>query len=98
MNLGYVMSDLQHLVPEPPIRDRIAIVNPADADRAALFGVSGFAIWASVSDMVRANIRDLGRRCGAAKDVTGAVRKPCTLSIAFDVRKTIEETAHGLRI
>lgn len=92
------MSDLQHLLPEPPIRDRIAIAHPTDADRAALFDSSGFAIWASVSDEVNANIRDLRLRCGAANDVTCAVRKPCTLSIAFDVKKTIEETAHGLWI
>ncbi len=52
------LGDLQHLVLEPLIRDRIAIAHPADADRAALFDISGFAIWASVSEAVDANIRE----------------------------------------
>lgn len=52
------LGDLQHLVLEPLIRDRIAIAHPADADRAALLDISGFAIWASVSDEVDASIRE----------------------------------------
>lgn len=92
------MSDLQHLVLEPLIRDRMALAHPVDANRAALFDSSSLAIWASVSEGVDAKIRDLGRRCGAANDLTCAVRKPCTLSFAFYVKKTIEETAHGLWI
>lgn len=52
------LGDLQHLVLEPLIRDRIAIAHPADADRAALFDISGFAIWASVSDEVDVKIRE----------------------------------------
>lgn len=52
------LGDLQHLVLEPLIRDRIAIAHPADADPHALMDISGFAIWASVSDEVDAKIRE----------------------------------------
>ena len=52
------MADLQPLVLEPLIRDRIAIAHPKGADRAALVDIAGFAIWASVSDEVDAKIRE----------------------------------------
>ncbi len=51
------LGDLQHLVLEPLIRDRIAIAYPGDKDRSALSDVVGFAIWASVSEDVDAEIR-----------------------------------------
>lgn len=51
------LGDLQHLVLEPLIRDRIAIAYPGDKDRNALSDVVGFAIWASVSEEVDAEIR-----------------------------------------
>ena len=51
------LGDLQHLVLEPLIRDRIAIAYPGDKERGALGDVVGFAIWASVSEEVDADIR-----------------------------------------
>ena len=51
------LGDLQHLVLEPLIRDRIAIAYQRDKDRNALSDVVGFAIWASVSEDVNAEIR-----------------------------------------
>lgn len=52
------LGDLQHLVLEPLMRDRIAIAQPAEADRNAFMDISSFAIWASVSDEVDTNIRE----------------------------------------
>ncbi|MEL6125555.1 MAG: toxin-activating lysine-acyltransferase [Pseudomonadota bacterium] len=52
------LSDLQHLVLEPLIRDRIAIAYPATKERGPLTDISGLAIWASVSDEVDAKIRE----------------------------------------
>lgn len=60
------LGDLQHLLLEPLIRDRIAIAYPADSgdgsegskDRDPLSDVTGMAIWASVSEEVDAKIRD----------------------------------------
>ena len=52
------MADLQPLVLEPLIRDRIAIAHPKGTDRTALTGIAGFAIWASVSQEVDAKIRE----------------------------------------
>jgi hemolysin-activating ACP:hemolysin acyltransferase len=51
------LGDLQHLVLEPLIRDRIAIAYPGETERSALSEVVGFAIWASVSEEVDADIR-----------------------------------------
>lgn len=51
------LGDLQHLVLEPLIRDRIAIAYPGDTERSALSDVVGLAIWASVSEEVDAEIR-----------------------------------------
>ena len=51
------LGDLQHLVLEPLIRDRIAIAYPGDTERSALSDVVGLAIWASVSEEVDADIR-----------------------------------------
>lgn len=51
------VEDLQHLVLEPLLRDRIAIASPADAENAGS-DMIGLAIWASVSEEVDARIRD----------------------------------------
>jgi hemolysin-activating ACP:hemolysin acyltransferase len=52
------LGDLQHLVLEPLIRDRIAIAYPGNAQESALADMAGFAIWASVSEDVDARIRE----------------------------------------
>lgn len=52
------LGDLQHLVLEPLIRDRIAIAYPGGEDKTLATDVAGLAIWASVSDEVDARIRD----------------------------------------
>ena len=51
------LGDLQHLVLEPLIRDRIAIAYPGNTERSELSDVVGLAIWASVSEEVDADIR-----------------------------------------
>jgi cytolysin-activating lysine-acyltransferase len=52
------LADLQHLVLEPLIRDRVAIAYPSNPDETALADMAGFAIWANVSDEVDARIRE----------------------------------------
>ena len=52
------LGDLQHLVLEPLIRDRVAIAHRGEADDARAADVAGLAIWASVSDEVDARIRE----------------------------------------
>lgn len=52
------LADLQHLALEPLIRDRIAIAPPAKTGCGALLDISGFAIWASVSEEVDAKSRE----------------------------------------
>jgi cytolysin-activating lysine-acyltransferase len=52
------LADLQHLVLEPLIRDRIAIAYPGGEARSELADISGLAIWANVSEEVDARIRD----------------------------------------
>jgi cytolysin-activating lysine-acyltransferase len=52
------VGDLQHLVLEPLIRDRVAIAYPSKTENAALADITGLAIWASVSDEVDASIRE----------------------------------------
>lgn len=44
------LGDLQHLVLEPLIKDRIAMAWPAKREEDPLAYVAGVAIWASVSD------------------------------------------------
>lgn len=52
------LADLNHLVLEPLIRDRIAIAYPkADAENP-LADLAGMAIWASVSEEADAKIRE----------------------------------------
>ena len=52
------IGDLQHLVLEPLIRDRVAIAYPGNVQESALADMAGFAIWASVSEEVDARIRE----------------------------------------
>ncbi|WP_404333522.1 toxin-activating lysine-acyltransferase [Sphingomonas sp. MMS12-HWE2-04] len=52
------IADLQHLVLEPLIRDRIALAYPRETEDKAIADVTGVAIWASVSDEADARIRD----------------------------------------
>lgn len=51
------ISDLQHLVLEPLIRDRVAIAHLAQSD-PEISDIAGLAIWASVSEEVDAQIRE----------------------------------------
>lgn len=52
------LGDLQHMLLEPLIRDRIAIAYPGKKGRDDLSDVTGMAIWASVSEEVDVKIRD----------------------------------------
>jgi cytolysin-activating lysine-acyltransferase len=52
------IGDLQNLVLEPLIRDRIALAYPGNKDEKDFDDISGVAIWASVSEEVDARIRD----------------------------------------
>lgn len=52
------LGDLQHLVLEPLIRDRIAIAYPGETTDGALTDMAGFAVWASVSEEVDGRIRE----------------------------------------
>ncbi|HKL06086.1 MAG TPA: toxin-activating lysine-acyltransferase [Roseovarius sp.] len=51
------IGDLQHLVLEPLIRDRVAMAYPSESEGLAQ-DISGLAIWASVSEEVDAKIRE----------------------------------------
>ena len=51
------IADLQHLVLEPLIRNRVVIAYPAASDNA-LSDLTGIAMWASVSKAVDAKIRE----------------------------------------
>lgn len=53
-----VLGDLQHLVLDPMLQDRIAIAYPGKDAKAAGSDMAGFAIWASVSTEVDARIRE----------------------------------------
>jgi len=52
------LADLNHIVLEPLIRDRIAIAYPGEDKDNPLSDVAGMAIWASVSEEVDAKIRE----------------------------------------
>jgi hemolysin-activating ACP:hemolysin acyltransferase len=52
------LSDLQHLVLDPLIRDRVAIAYPSDKDASPMSDIAGLAIWESVSEEVDAKLRD----------------------------------------
>ena len=52
------LGDLQHLVLEPLLRDRIAIAYPGKTESPIGVDMAGFAIWASVSEEVDQRIRE----------------------------------------
>ena len=52
------IADLQHLVLEPLMRDRVAIAYPGGDKAGPLADVAGLAIWASVSEEIDAKIRE----------------------------------------
>lgn len=52
------LGDLQHLVLEPLMNDRIAIAYPASDSLDPASDIAGVAIWASVSETVDASIRE----------------------------------------
>jgi len=52
------IADLNHLVLDPLIRDRIAIAYPGKTEDDQMADITGVAIWASVSDEVDATIRE----------------------------------------
>ncbi len=52
------LDDLQHLVLDPLMRDRIAIAYPGGADAGPLSDIAGLALWANVSEEVDAAIRE----------------------------------------
>lgn len=52
------LADLQHLVLEPLVRDRIAIAYSPEKEKTTATDVAGMAIWASVSEEVDGRIRE----------------------------------------
>jgi hemolysin-activating ACP:hemolysin acyltransferase len=52
------LADLQHLVLDPLIRDRIAIAQSSEGDQNPVSDMVGIAVWASVSEEVDAQIRE----------------------------------------
>lgn len=52
------LADLQHLVLDPMLQDRLAIAYPAKTETTPQPDMAGFALWASVSQEVDAKIRD----------------------------------------
>lgn len=52
------LGDLQHLILEPLIRDRIAIAYPGNREQDPLADTLGVAIWASVSEEADGRIRE----------------------------------------
>lgn len=52
------IGDMQHIILEPLIRDRVAIAYPKDVEDNPLADVAGMAIWASVSEEVDGKIRE----------------------------------------
>ena len=53
-----MLGDLQQLVLDPLLNDRLAIAYPSDPGKGVTQDISGFAIWASVSEEVDARIRE----------------------------------------
>lgn len=53
-----MLADLQHLVLDPMLKDRIAIAYPGKSDQVVEPDMAGFAIWASVSEEVDVRIRE----------------------------------------
>lgn len=52
------LADLQHLVLEPLMRDRVAIAYPGGEKAGPLADMAGFGIWASVSEEADSRIRE----------------------------------------
>ncbi|WP_208759544.1 toxin-activating lysine-acyltransferase [Sphingobium fuliginis] len=52
------LADLQHLVLEPLMRDRVAIAYPGGEKGGPIADMAGLAIWASVSEEADARIRE----------------------------------------
>lgn len=52
------LGDLQHLVLDPMLKDRVAIAYREDRNDNPLADMAGFAFWASVSEEVDAQIRE----------------------------------------
>lgn len=53
-----MITDLQHIVLDPMLKDRLAFAYPSNTDQAIAPDMSGFAIWANVSEEVDARIRE----------------------------------------
>ena len=53
-----MLGDLQHLVLDPMLKDRLAFAYPGKSDQQIAPDMTGFAIWASVSEDVDARIRE----------------------------------------
>lgn len=53
-----MLQDLQHLVLDPMLKDRLAFAYPNRTDQNLAPDMAGFAIWANVSDEVDARIRE----------------------------------------
>jgi len=53
-----MLSDLQHIVLDPMLADRLAFAYPGKTDAAIAPDMAGFAVWASVSEEVDARIRE----------------------------------------
>lgn len=52
------LADLQHLVLDPMLKDRLAFAYPKQAEGAAPADMAGFAIWASVTPEIDARVRE----------------------------------------
>ncbi|MEL7469553.1 MAG: toxin-activating lysine-acyltransferase [Pseudomonadota bacterium] len=52
------LADLNHLLLDPMLQDRIAIAYPGKADDKSGPDMTGFAIWASVSEEVDTKVRE----------------------------------------
>lgn len=52
------LADLQHLILEPLMRDRVAIAYPGGDKAGPIADIAGLAIWASVNEEVDAKIRE----------------------------------------
>lgn len=55
------LADLQHLVLEPLLKDRVSIAYAEDREQNPLAGSLGIAIWASLSDEAEARLQDQTR-------------------------------------
>jgi hemolysin-activating ACP:hemolysin acyltransferase len=53
-----MLGDLQHLVLDPMLQDRVAIAYKGSRDAPQAAEMGGFAIWASVSEEVDKRIRE----------------------------------------